>query len=346
MGYSAFMDYREVLVTGGTGFVGSHVCRALIARGWLPRLLARVGSEGRIPEDIRNACRVTLGDVTNRESVDNAVQGTEAVVHLAGIIREFPDREVTFDRLHLAATRNVVDAAKRWGIPRIVHMSALGAQAGGPTAYFDSKGRAEDYVRQSGLRWTVFRPSVIFGPGDRFLQELVGILRRTPLFPVPGDGTYRLQPVFVGDVARGIAEAVEREDTEGRIFEVGGPDRFSYDELIDKVSASQGRRVRKVHVPLPLVRAVVRRLERTERFPLTTEQIEMLFRESLCDGKPFYAAFGFPPFSLSDYLSSRFRAPHTFMGVISEKGAEPEGGQAASKGVSAGEKEHPLRKSA
>jgi NADH dehydrogenase len=143
MGLGAAMDYREVLVTGGTGFVGIHVCRALIARGLLPRLLVRRGSEGKIPDDVRKACRVTPGDATDREAVEYAAQGTKMIVHLLGIIREFPERDITFERLHVAATRNVVDAARRWEISRFVHMSALGARPGGPTGYFDSKGRAE-----------------------------------------------------------------------------------------------------------------------------------------------------------------------------------------------------------
>jgi uncharacterized protein YbjT (DUF2867 family) len=299
----AAMDYREVLVTGGTGFGGTHVCRALIARGFLPRLLVRVGSEGKIPEDVRSACRVTPGDVNDREAVEYAAQGTMAIVHLVGIIREFPEPGVTFERLHVTATRNAVDAARRWEIPRFVHMSALGARPGGPTGYFDTKGRAEEYVRRSGLSWTIFRPSVIFGPGDQFLNELARILRKTPFLPVPGDGTYRLQPVFVGDVAKGFADALLNAGTEGKTFEVGGPERFSYNELLDKVAASIGLRARKVHVPLSLLRPMVLRMERFRKFPLTTDQLEMLLAENICDHELFYSAFGFTPFSLSDYLS-------------------------------------------
>jgi len=308
MAHSAFMDYREVLVTGGTGFVGTHVCRALIARGLVPRLLVRPGSEDRIPADVRERGRITPGDVTDRESVENAAQGTTAVVHLAGIIREFPAREVTFERMHVTATRNAVDAAVRWNIPRFVHMSALGARAGGPTAYFDSKGRAEEHVRQSGLSWTIFRPSVIFGPGDRFVNELGSFLRKAPFLPVPGDGAYLLQPVFVGDVAKGFADAVLRPETGGRVFEVGGPERFSYDDLLDRIGARFGHPARKVHIPLSVLRPAVRRLERFEKFPLTIEQLEMLLAGNVCDNGPFYSAFGFTPFSLASYLGSDLTA--------------------------------------
>ena len=305
MAYSAFMNYREVLVTGGTGFVGTHVCRALIARGLVPRLLVRPGSEDLVPADVRERGRITPGDVTDRESVENAAQGTTAVVHLAGIIREFPERKITFERLHVAATRNAVDAAVRWNIPRFVQMSALGARAGGPTGYFDSKGRAEEYVRRSGLAWTIFRPSVIFGPGDQFISELGRLLRVAPFLPVPGDGRYSLQPVFVGDVAKGFADAILRPGTAGREFEVGGPERLSYIELLDRIAASIGHRARKIYVPLSFLRPAVRRLERFEKFPLTTEQLEMLLAGNTCDHRPFYTAFDFTPLSLSAYLSNR-----------------------------------------
>ncbi len=297
------MDYREVLVTGGTGFVGTHVCRSLIARGFLPRLLVRTGSEGKIPEDVRKACRVTPGDATDREAVEYAVQGTKMIVHLVGIIREFPERDITFERLHVAATRNVVDAARRWEISRFVHMSALGARPGGPTGYFDSKGRAEEVVRRSGLSWTIIRPSVIFGPGDQFLKVLTGVLRKAPFVPVPGDGSYRLQPVFIGDVAKGFADAAMRPDLEGKIFEAGGPQRLSYNELLDAVAASVGRRARKIHIPLSILRPTVRFMERFKKFPLTTEQLEMLLAGNTCDPEPFYSSFGFTPFALSDYLA-------------------------------------------
>jgi uncharacterized protein YbjT (DUF2867 family) len=297
-----FLDFREVLVTGGTGFVGRHVCRALVARGYVPRILVRAGSEGRVPEDMRRTCRITPGDVTNLEFVENAAQGTDAIVHLAGIIREFPAKGVTFEELHVHATHNALRAATRWGIVRFVHMSALGAEPGGPTPYFDTKGRAEELVRRSGLAWTIFRPSIIFGPGDRFLHELADAVRRAPFFPVPGDGRYRLQPVFVGDVAKGFADAVGREDLDGSSFDVGGPERFTYNELIDRIAASVGRRVRKVHVPASRVRRAVRFLSRFDRFPVTVDQIEMLLRGSVCDSGPFYSAFGFAPFPLSDFL--------------------------------------------
>jgi uncharacterized protein YbjT (DUF2867 family) len=299
-----YLQFREVLVTGGTGFVGSHVCRALIARGYLPRLLIRPGSEDRIAEDLRGKVRFASGDITDREAVENAARSTDAVVHLVGIIREFPKKGITFERLHVIGTGNALEAARTWRIPRFVHMSALGARSDAPTAYFETKWRAEELVRRSGLQYTIFRPSIVFGPGDSFINELARILRAAPVVPVFGDGTYPLQPVYAGDVAAGFAEAIAKPQAEGRAFEVGGPERYTYNELLDAVAAAVGRRrTRKVHVPLPLVRTAVRSLERFRRFPLTTDQLTMLLEGSVCESAPFYAAFGITPLPLSRYLA-------------------------------------------
>jgi NADH dehydrogenase len=216
---------------------------------------------------------VTPGDVTNREFVENAAQSTEAIVHLAGIIREFPARGVTFEKVHGEATQHAVHAAKRWGISRFVHVSALGASPRGPGKYFTSKGKAEEIVRQSGLSWTIFRPSGIVGPGDQFLNELGLAVRRAPFLPIPGDGEFLLQPVFVGDVVKGIADCLKRPDTEKRVFEVGGPERITYNALIDRIAAVQGVRVRKVHIPLPRFRRIVGFFSRFEKFPLTPDML-------------------------------------------------------------------------
>ncbi len=348
MEYSAFMQYKEVLVIGGTGFVGAHVCRALIARGYLPRLLVREGSEARIPEDVRRNCRVTLGDATIMESVENAALGTGAIVNLAGIIREDPGKGITFESLHVATARHVVESARRLGITRLVHMSALGARAGGPTKYFDTKGRAEEIVKGSGLEWTIFRPSVIFGPEDMFVNELARILRFAPVFPVPGDGTYLLQPVFAGDVAKGFADAVARPETAGAVFDVGGPDRLTYDELVDRIAAGIGRRVRHVHVPLSLLAPVVRALERYPSFPLTMEQLAMLLAGNTADIEPFRTAFGAPLLSLSSYISAGFKAPIPLEeGTVKDSGGPLAGGTKGPAAVGLREgKEESVRKSA
>ncbi len=300
--YSAFMESGEVLVTGGTGFLGRQVVRALVARGHLPRLLVRDGSESLVPDEIRQACRITMGDVTDPDSVENAIQGTSAVVHLAGIVRQFRAAGVTFERLHVKATRNVVKAARRWEVGRLVHVSALGARAGAPDLFLDSKGQGEEIVRNSDLRWTVFRPSAIFGPGDRFVDTLIGIVRRSPVVPVPGDGRTRYRPVFAGDVAYAIADALSRPQTEGRSIDLGGPESLSLDGIVDAVSRALGRRGAKVHVPMALLRPLVRSLSRFRSFPFSPEEIGFLAEDNVCESAAYWSEIGRVPVSLETYL--------------------------------------------
>ena len=197
--YSLFMQYNEVLVTGGTGLAGRHVCRALIGAGMLPRLLVRPGSEGKVPEEIRNRCRTTLGDLTVREFAEQAAQGTSAIVHIAGTWKESPKEGITFEEEIVHATRNVLHAAREWGIRRVVLVSVSGARPGAPVPFLDAKGRAEEMVRGSGLDWTVFRPA--------------------PWYDLR-DGKPLASAECLRSFAAAIADALGREDTFGRTFEV------------------------------------------------------------------------------------------------------------------------------
>jgi NADH dehydrogenase len=283
-----------VLVTGGTGFVGRSVVAALLRRGHQVRCLVRPGSARR--RAAPSGASAVPGDVTEPGSLPAALAGVEAVVHLVGIIREQPGRGVTFDRLHTEATRNVVAAAGAGGVRRLVHMSGLGTRPEARSRYHQTKWAAEQAVRESGLDWTIFRPSVIFGPGDGFVSLLARLVRWLPVVPVVGDGRNRLQPVAVGDVAEGFARAVERPATAGAVFEVGGPRPYTFDEALDEVGAALGRRrVPKLHHPVGLMAPVVRVLEGIPLFPLTSDQLLMLREHNTCDPGPWARALDLSP---------------------------------------------------
>src|SRR5512147_1878150 len=138
--YSAFMQYNEVFVTGGTGLPGRTACRALIGHGFLPRLLVRPGSEGKIAPDVRERCRVTRGDLTVREYAEMGAQGRSAIVHLAGSWKEQPRRGITFEEAHVHATANVLHAASVWGIRRLIFVGVEGSRPGDPDPYLDARG--------------------------------------------------------------------------------------------------------------------------------------------------------------------------------------------------------------
>lgn len=208
--YSAFMQYREVLVTGGTGLLGRYVCPSLIGHGFLPRLLVPLGSEGKIAPDVREGCRVTPGELFVRESVEMGAQGTSAIVHIAEVRKEPPRRGITFEEANVHATANVLHAASVWGIRRLVFVGAAGAHSGDPDPYLDARGRAEALVRGAGLSWTVFRPA--------------------PWYDLR-DGAPRVSTEYLKELAGAIAGSIRRQDAVGRVYGNAFTDRIPWKDL-------------------------------------------------------------------------------------------------------------------
>jgi len=274
----------KVFVTGSTGFVGNHVLKELLEKGHQVKALVRPGSEYRIkrPDEVD----IVPGTVEEVADVIQGMQGCDAVVHLVGIIRAFPSRGITFEKLHTEATANVVAAAKDAGVARLLHMSALGAREDGSTPYLRTKFAAEELVRESGLDYSIFRPSLIFGP----------------VVPIIGDGKYRFQPVSVATVAQGFAKALEVEESRGKTLDVGGPDNVTFDEIMDTLARVLGKTIVKVHVPVFPLRLATSALQHAPGYPLTTDQITMLLEGGTCDEKPFYELLGLEPISLEQTL--------------------------------------------
>lgn len=288
----------RIFVAGGTGFVGRHVCRALSERGHELRLLAH----SRMAE-AEEGIRYVEGDVARLESFAVEVSGCDAVINLVGIIREFPSRGMTFDKLHVQATANMLEAARRAGVTRYLQMSALGTRPDAVSAYHRSKWQAEEQVRGSGLAWTIFRPSLIFGPHDAFINMLAAQLRLAPVMPVIGSGTYRLQPIHADDVARCFADALEMPETIGQTYELCGKDRLSYEELLDMIAATLGRsKPITPHLPLGLMKLVVPVMQNLPQFPITMDQLQMLLEESICEGE-WRKTFVFEPRGLQDGIA-------------------------------------------
>jgi len=284
---------HRIFVSGGTGFVGRHVVRALLSRGFLVRCLVRPGSEADL-KGFESIDRVP-GDVLAPDPIVAAAEGCAGLVHLVGIIREHRARGVTFERLHVRATQNMLMVAKAAGVKRYVQMSALGTRPNAVSAYHRTKWLAEEAVRASGLDWTIFRPSIIFGQGDEFISMLAQMIRRTPVVPVLGDGNYRLQPIAVEQIAEGIVQALRVPQSAARTYEVGGAEAYRFVEILDQIGAALGRRVRKLHVPLGAVKLVTRGFGWLPYYPVTQDQLTMLEEESVTDPTPFFRDFGITP---------------------------------------------------
>ncbi len=263
----------RVFITGGIGFVGRNIREALGDRPI--RLLVRNKAEAQGLES--SQVEIVEGDVTKPETIRGTMTGCQAVIHLIAIIEE--TKGSTFEGVIHGGTVNVVDEAKRAGIRRLIHMSAMGALNNPQYPYLKAKWDSEQAVKTSGLPWTIFRPSVIFGPGDGFINVLADLVRKAPVIPVVGSGRSKFQPVSIIEVALAFARALDEPTTAGHVFDLGGPEILTYEEMLDTISAKLGKKKLKVHVPVRLMKAVVKSskfLPKPLRPPVTQEQLRML----------------------------------------------------------------------
>jgi NADH dehydrogenase len=287
----------RLLITGGTGFVGSHI-RPLMTDREL-RLLVRDPSSARDT----GPAELARGDVLDPGSLDKAMDGVDTVIHLVAIIEESGDQ--TFDRVIRQGTEHVVAAAGRAGVRRFIHMSALGARPDPSFPYLNAKWGAEKAVRGSGLDWTIFRPSVIFGPGDGFVTVLANLIRTAPVIPVVGAGGSKFQPIAVGEVAKAYRRAIDDPGTIGQTFELGGGQTYSYEAMLDVIAAHLGKRKPKVHLPVSLMKAIVALtspLPKAMRPPVTKEQLNMLAIDNCTDQSATADLIGQAPTALRDGL--------------------------------------------
>lgn len=290
----------EVFVTGGTGYVGVPIVRRLIREGHQVRLLAREGSP-----PTAEAASVIRGDLASDGALRQGARGADAIVHLVGIIRE--DGGATFQAIHVEGTRRLLDAAVAAGVPRFVHMSALGADPHSKSAYARTKAQAEALVRAAPVRHAIFRPSVIFGPGGpgpTFTSEVATKLLSLPLHPVFGKGDQELQPVHVDTVAAAFAKAIHGA-ADGRTLSLAGPTVVTMRSLVADMARHTGRRFRPVPLPSGLIGAVLPFLARLPGFPLTEHQFHMLLAGSVDPAwRETYDLLGLQPvpFSVADAL--------------------------------------------
>lgn len=293
----------KVFVTGGTGYVGRPIVDHLLKQGHEVKVLTRQ-AERTTPWGSKVG--VIVGDLFDDTSLKLGLHGSDAVIHLVGIIREKPRQGVTMQRIHADGTKLLVKAALEANISRFIHMSALGARPDAFTAYHQSKWNAEKQVRQSGLQFTIFRPSIVFGKGGQspsFVSQLATVIRTSPFVPVIGTGDYRMQPVHTSVVAKAFCDALSSEKTIGETFELGGPNAVTYEEVVRALMQFIGTRKPIIHVPLTMLEVVIRSLGWLPGFPLSQDQVAMLIEENVCTSVTrAYEMFQLPnvPFAISE----------------------------------------------
>jgi uncharacterized protein YbjT (DUF2867 family) len=290
-----------ILVTGGTGFVGGHVVRELRGRNLPVRCLVR---------DLRRGaklaawgCKLEEGDVTDPGSLRRAVAGVDAVIHLVGIRQ---GRRDEFQRIMVAATSDLLAAAKDAGVRRFVHMSALGTteETKDLVPYYGAKRENERQVQSAGIPYVVFRPSFVFGPDGGILPTFVKLAKLTPVTPIIGSGRQRIQPIWAEDVAKYFAEAVERNDVAGRVFELGGPDVVSWNEFWERLKRIRRIRRPSIHVPVGLMKVNALLIERLPGdIPLTRDLLKMLeYGDNVVSDDEAVRIFALPLVPLDDQL--------------------------------------------
>ena len=293
----------QVLITGGTGFVGPAVVRAVRARGNAVRLLARnpVGRDVRELEAL--GLDVVQGDMTDTESLRRAVAGCDVVVHLVAIRQGRPEQ---FERIMSRGTRDLLAAAKSAGVRRFVLMSALGTneRTKDLVPYFRAKWDMERAVEGSGIGYVIFRPSFIFGRGGGILPTFARLARITPVTPIVGPGTQRIQPIWIDDVAEFFARGVDEEAATNRMFELGGPDAVSWNEFWERLKRALGVRRPSIHMPMRFMRMNAMVTERLPgNIPLTRDLLTMLEAgDNTTDVRPALEAFGIPLVPLDEQL--------------------------------------------
>ena len=305
----------KVAVFGGTGFVGSYLVDALVAAGHHPVVLVREGSEHRLNQ--AEHCTLITGDIDTEAAIEATLDGADAAIYNIGILREFPRRGITFNELHYQAPVRVIDAAVAAGARRFLLMSANGVREHG-TAYQQTKHRTEEYLRETALDWTIFRPSVIFGdPRGRmeFASQLAHDIIDSPL-PAPlffngllptGAGQFRMSPVHVENVAQAFVNSLDNDAAIGTVYRLGGEDSLTWREILGRIASATGKRKLMLPVPACGVSVAASLLDRFEAFPVTQDQMTMLMEGNTCPADDL-VALGIEPIAFNADTLAYLRA--------------------------------------
>lgn len=294
----------NVVVAGGTGFLGRDISRALLDAGHAVTVASR-SQPRKAPIDAR--ARWVAADVLAPDSLREAVAGADVVVdavQFPNSPNESPRKGYTFERIDLGGTRNLVDAARAAGVSHFVGLSGTGAAEHAPYHWLRYKWQEEQYIMGSGVPYTIFRPSWVYGPGDVSLNRFLGFARRLPFVPVIGTGRERISPLFVGDLSSHIAAAVKGGETGGRVFEIGGPEVLTMDQVIRTALKVAGKRRALLHQPKWLMKAVASVAQFAPGRPLTPGLVDFVTMDGAVDTAALTAAYGLALTPLEDGLRS------------------------------------------
>ncbi len=301
-------DMTTILLTGANGFVGSHVLPALLLAGHDVVALVRSDEAGDavlapLAGPDRSRVRPVVGDVTQPETLPAAMVGVDAVVHLVAIPRDFNGGRDLL-AVNTEGTRHVVDAMRAAGVRRLVHQGAMGVTDDPDLHYATSKARGEAIVRESGLDWTILKPSLLWGEGDGFFSLIAQLVRWSPgIVAVPGNGKSQFQPLDIGDLARIVISVLERPETIGQTYELGGPAYWTYTQIVREVMRALGKQRLIVPMPVPLISLVAGASELVHLpFPVATDQLRQLKLDNIGPLDGVEREFGFAARPMNGHL--------------------------------------------
>jgi NADH dehydrogenase len=285
-----------VTVFGGSGFLGRYVVRALARQGHRIRVAVRRPELGNYLLPIGQVGQIQLvkANITSPDAVASALKGASAAVNLVGVLQESGRQR--FAAIHAEAAERIAQTAKRTGADWLVHVSALGADPASDALYARTKAEGETRVRQAFPEATILRPSIIFGVEDNFFNRFAALAQISPVLPLIGGGTTRFQPVFVCDVAKVVNLCLKEPAARGQTYELGGPETFSFRELMEIVLRETGRRRWLMPVPFPLAAVMGQLLQVLPNAPLTCDQVRLLRKNNVVSqGALGFADLGIEP---------------------------------------------------
>ena len=302
---------RLATVFGGSGFVGRYVVRQLARDGWRVNVAVRDAEYAKFLKPMGDVGQITPMAISIRDkaAVAAAVSGAEAVINLVGVLYESGAQN--FEAIHHQGAKTIAEAAAAAGVARLIHVSAIGADAGSPSLYARTKAAGEAAVRTAFPGATIFRPSLVIGPEDSFFNRFAGLARVMPALPLFGGGKTRFQPVYVGDVADAIVRAVDDARTAGQTYELGGPTIYTFRQLMELMLKEIRRKRCLVSIPFPIARLEARFLQVLPVPPLTVDQVRLLERDNIAaQGVPGLVELGIRPTPVETVIPSyldRFR---------------------------------------
>jgi nucleoside-diphosphate-sugar epimerase len=280
----------NVVVAGGTGFIGKAVVQDLVTVGHRVKVLAR--HLANVPHE---AVTMMQANITSRETLNNILTDSDAVINLAGIIREHPNAAITFDRVHYHGTRNLADAATVAGVKRFVYVSALGVTEQVSLSFYRSKFLAEQYLKSKSFDVTIFRPSIVFGRGrdeqSKFIQMQQAFIKALPVMPIAGDGKVCFQPIALQTLASAICKSLAMPETFDKTYDAVGRKKLSYNDMVDGLQTAMNCHRPKMHIPLGFLRFLADRFDGFAWFPVTSTQLQILSTDNVADAEPFNTAF-------------------------------------------------------